>query len=163
MHGRPMVAIQELARHSWLLARCLERQREETETDAFFFVYVGFIDGFIMIYPDFDGWRALYTMYEGVASQRPITLFVNGPVQRYRDRAMGYERVLPLSIIPMHETEINFPGHFHSGKAFKDRRSVVHEDLGALIETGDSAFCHSSCFRRCQKMLGQIVFHFVSA
>ena len=76
---------------------------------------------------------------------------------------MGYERVLPLSIIPMHETEINFPGHFHSGKAFKDRRSVVHEDLGALIETGDSAFCHSSCFRRCQKMLGQIVFHFVSA
>jgi len=61
------------------------------------------------------------------------------------------------------ETEINFPGHFHSGKAFKDRRSVVHEDLGALIETGDSAFCHSSCFRRCQKMLGQIVFHFVSA
>ena len=29
-------------------------------------------------------------------------LFINGPVQRYRDRAIGYERVLPLSIVPMH-------------------------------------------------------------
>ena len=48
-------------------------------------------------------------------------------------------------------------------QAFKERHSVVHEDLGVLIDTGDSAFCHSSCFRRRQKMLGQIVFHFASA
>lgn len=84
-------------------------ETEETETDAFFVVSVGFIDGFIdgftMIYPDFDGWRALYTIYMKVLPPKGLfvaALFVTGPVQRYRDRAIGYERVLPLSIVPMH-------------------------------------------------------------